>query len=394
MASKTITKNIMSLDEFPVLGTKISKDQERNIVSTVKTIGKEEQFYKKHETTSNDSFLFTKPCKNVTDNTKEEEFGVCTRAICTFAHSLEEFRILKCRFLSNCRSSTCKFLHPDETTDEWTLRTGEKLPHLPLTNVNSRQPSSHVNTSKDSDSQAEHTVPIQDLHFHDPRVHDPPFVHDPHFQNPHFHYQRFHDPRVHDPRFQNPHFHYQRFQDPRVHDPHFHYQHFQDPRVHDQRFQDPRVHDPHFQDPRVHDTRVHDTYVYDTLFQNSQVYDHSIIDKKIDQSIDQSIDKRIDQRIDQSIDKRIDQSIDKRIDGRASKRPIQVPNPLFQNTIPQIVSTKPNPYNKKFEIEIQFLNSEGKLSYITVPTKELALIALQAGFDNGNNEVKMCKVYR
>ena len=77
MASKTITKNIMSLDEFPVLGTNISKDQERNIrlsnVSTreekVETIDKEEheQFYKKHESTSNDSFLFTKPCKNVTD---------------------------------------------------------------------------------------------------------------------------------------------------------------------------------------------------------------------------------------------------------------------------------------------------------------------------------------
>ena len=358
MASKTITKNIMSLNEFPVLGTKISKDQERNIVSTVKTIDKEEhgQFYKKHET-SNDSFLFTKPCKNVTDNTKEEEFGVCTRSVCTFAHSLEEFRIPKCRFLHNCRSSTCKFLHPDETTDEWTLRTGENLPHLPLTNVNSRQPSSHINTSKNSDSHIEHPVPIQD----------------PHFQNLHFQNLHFQNPHFQNPHFQNP--------------------HFQNPRVHDQRFQDPLVHDTRVHDTRVHDTRVHDTHVYDTLFQNSQVYDKRI-DQSIDKSIDKRIDQRIDQRIDKSIDKRIDQSIDKRIDDRASKRPIQVPNPLFQNTIPQIVSTKPNPYNKKFEIEIQFLNSEGKLSYITVPTKELALIALQAGFDNGNNEVKMCKVYR
>ena len=300
MASKTITKNIMSLDEFPVLGTNISKDQERNIrlsnVSTreekVETIDKEEQVYKKHESTSNDSFLFTKPCKNVTDNTKEEEFGVCTRSVCTFAHSIEEFRIPKCRFTSNCRSSNCKFLHPDETTDEWTLRTGEKLPHLPLTNTISRQPSAHVNISKDFDS---HT----DL----PRISLP----------------------VQDPRFQDP-----RFQDPRVHDPRF-----QDPRVQDPRFQDPRFQDPRFQDPRFHDTRVHDTRVHDT-----RVYDT-----------------------------------------------------LIQNTIPQIV-TKPKPYNKKFEIELQFLNSEGKLSYITVPTKELALIALQAGFDNGNNEVKMCKVYR
>jgi hypothetical protein len=89
----------------------------------------------------------------------------------------------------------------------------------------------------------------------------------------------------------------------------------------------------------------------------------------------------------------IDNRINDSINGLADKRPIHVPNSLFQNTIPQIV-TKPKPYNKKFEIELQFLNSEGKLSYITVPTKELALIALQAGFDNGNNEVKMCKVYR
>ena len=310
MASKTITKNIMSLDEFPVLGTNISKDQERNIrlsnVSTreekVETIDKEEQVYKKHESTSNDSFLFTKPCKNVTDNTKEEEFGVCTRSVCTFAHSIEEFRIPKCRFTSNCRSSNCKFLHPDETTDEWTLRTGEKLPHLPLTNVSSRQPSDHVN-SKDFDSHTD--LPNISLPVYDPRFHDP---------------------------------------------------HFQDPRFQDPRFQYPQVHDPRFQYPQVHDTRVHDTRVYDTLFQNTQVYDHMI-------------------------------------DNRTDKRPIQVPNSLIQNTIPQIV-TKPKPYNKKFEIELQFLNSEGKLSYITVPTKELALIALQAGFDNGNNEVKMCKVYR
>ena len=325
MASKTITKNIMSLDEFPVLGTNISKDQERNIrlsnVSTreekVETIDKEEQVYKKHESTSNDSFLFTKPCKNVTDNTKEEEFGVCTRSVCTFAHSIEEFRIPKCRFTSNCRSSNCKFLHPDETTDEWTLRTGEKLPHLPLTNVSSRQPSDHVN-SKDFDSHTD--LPNISLPVYDPRFHDP------HFQ---------------DPRFQDP-----RFQDPR----------FQYPQVHDPRFQYPQVHDTRVHDTRVYDTRVHDTRVYDTLFQNTQVYDHMI-------------------------------------DNRTDKRPIQVPNSLIQNTIPQIV-TKPKPYNKKFEIELQFLNSEGKLSYITVPTKELALIALQAGFDNGNNEVKMCKVYR
>jgi hypothetical protein len=360
MASKTITKNIMSLDEFPVLGTKISKDQERNIrlsnVSTVETIGKEEheQFYKKHESTSNDSFLFTKPCKNVTDNTKEEEFGVCTRAVCTFAHSLEEFRIPKCRFLSNCRSSTCKFLHPDETTDEWTLRTGEKLPHLPLTNVNSRQPSSHVNTGKDSDAHAEHPVPIQDPHFHYPRVHDPHF-NDPRVHEPHFHDPRFQDPRVHDPYFRDPHFQDPHFQNPRVHDPRFQdprvqYPRFQDPRVQYPHFQDPRVHDPRFQYPQVHDTRAYDTRVYDTLFQNTQVYD---------------------------------QRIDQMIDGRTDKRPIQVPNSLFQK-----------PYNKKFEIELQFLNSEGKLSSITVPTKELALIALQAGFDNGNNNVKMSKVYR
>jgi hypothetical protein len=371
MASKTITKNIMSLDEFPVLGTNISKDQERNIrlsnVSTreekVETIDKEEQVYKKHE--SNDSFLFTKPCKNVTDNTKEEEFGVCTRSVCTFAHSIEEFRIPKCRFMSNCRSSNCKFLHPDETTDEWTLRTGEKLPHLPLTNVSSRQPSDHVN-SKDFDSHTDLpniSLPVYDPRFQDPRVHDPRF-HDPRFQDP-----RFHDPRVHDPRFQDPRFQDPRFHNPRVYDPRFHDPRFHDPRFHDPRVHDPRVHDTRFQDPRVHDTRVHDTRVhdtrvYDTLFQNTQVYDH-MIDNRINDSIN----------------------------GLADKRPIQVPNSLFQNTIPQIV-TKPKPYNKKFEIELQFLNSEGKLSYITVPTKELALIALQAGFDNGNNEVKMCKVYR
>ena len=294
MASTTITKNIMSLNEFPVLGTKISKDQERNIRLLNLSERTREQArryeartheYTRYElakgetTSSNESYVFTKPCKNVTDGTTES-FGVCTRSVCTFAHSLQELKIPKCRFMSNCRSKfPCKFLHPDETVDAWILRTGEKLPNLPPTNDNSRRPESTPSPTSDIT-----TTPAPPLTLASINSYTNSYTN----QHP-----------ISTPSFTDK-------QDPR----------FQDPQFRDPRFQDPRFQDPQFRDPR------------------------------------------------------------------------------FQNQIPVPFERSEPSYRKKLEFELHCTCPEGKVSYIAVPTEELALIAVKAAFDNGNYEIKISKIYR
>ena len=287
MASATITKNIMSLNEFPVLGTKISKDQERNIRLLNLSARAHEQARgyearphveaRGETTTSNESFVFTKPCKNVTDGTTES-FGVCTRSVCTFAHSLQELKIPKCRFMSNCRSKfPCKFLHPEETVDAWILRTGEKLPNLPPTNENSRRPESTPLPDSTPSTSDITTTPAPPLTLASINS----------YTNSYTNQQSISDKQ--DPQFRDP-----RFQDPQFRDP---------------RFQDPRFQDPRFQHP--------------------------------------------------------------------------VP---FERSEPS--------YRKKLEFELHCTCPLGKVSYITVPTEELALIAVKAAFHNGNYEVKIVKIYR
>lgn len=64
----------------------------------------------------------TKPCSNV--RKIPLGFTTCNRHGCTFAHSIEELRILDCNFGSNCRNKpSCPFLHPSETKKDVYSRT-------------------------------------------------------------------------------------------------------------------------------------------------------------------------------------------------------------------------------------------------------------------------------
>lgn len=91
----------------------------------------------------------TKPCINVTSNKNGVGPGICYRKTCTFAHSMEEWRIPVCRYDYNCRyfygkynslgyiikGSVCRFKHTYETVDEWLKRTNKQKPNLPLHKV-------------------------------------------------------------------------------------------------------------------------------------------------------------------------------------------------------------------------------------------------------------------
>lgn len=82
---------------------------------------------------------FTKPCSNVIKKKANGEFGVCYRAECSYAHSKSELKPPKCNFDITCRfrdgkktlqgvipDTECKFLHSDETPEEWMERTKDK----------------------------------------------------------------------------------------------------------------------------------------------------------------------------------------------------------------------------------------------------------------------------
>ena len=167
----------VNLSEFPTLGTKLTKDQERllnnyNKFSIVKledvntpdtnsdprTASFEAMADKGKVATS---LTRTKACRLVTDpflNPKvgeTQQFGVCTRPQCTFAHSLEEMQVPSCLFDTNCRfihgkidrstrkripDTRCRFRHSFETINEWIKRSGVKRDPLPETSEYSRKP--------------------------------------------------------------------------------------------------------------------------------------------------------------------------------------------------------------------------------------------------------------
>lgn len=98
---------------------------------------------------------YTKVCRNIQRDPKTGKFGVCYRAYCTFAHSIDEFQPALCSFDSACRfkygrvidwntrtiapGSKCKFRHSDETIDQYYARSGMTRPDLPLTNEETRK---------------------------------------------------------------------------------------------------------------------------------------------------------------------------------------------------------------------------------------------------------------
>jgi hypothetical protein len=96
---------------------------------------------------------FTQPCKHL----KQDAQGVwtaCFREVCTFAHSLDEYKCPPCQFDKNCRfrygrynnqgvldkQAACRFKHGNETVEQWCNRIQKPLPHLPQTNEQTRKP--------------------------------------------------------------------------------------------------------------------------------------------------------------------------------------------------------------------------------------------------------------
>lgn len=71
----------------------------------------------------------TKACLNI--SAMGGEFGVCRRKECSFAHFLEELNIVNCFNNNNCQYYKCRFIHPDETIQQYYTRTGFTVPNLP-----------------------------------------------------------------------------------------------------------------------------------------------------------------------------------------------------------------------------------------------------------------------
>lgn len=175
-------KEETSIEEFPELGIKLTKEQELDIkysqhdamMSAKERESKEEPSYpvdsrsqsfalmadKKSVATS---LARTKACRMVVIDPNENKFGVCTRAHCTFAHSEDERQAPMCGFDGNCRfingkrdrktgkivpNSKCKFRHSNETVFEWLNRSGVVRPKLPQTSEHSRKPSKPLNAEK------------------------------------------------------------------------------------------------------------------------------------------------------------------------------------------------------------------------------------------------------
>ena len=169
----------VDLSEFPTLGTKLTKDQERLLNNSNKFSIDKLEDVNTPDTNSDPrtasfeamadkgkvatSLTRTKACRLVTDpflNPKVGEtpqFGVCTRPECTFAHSLEEMQVPSCLFDANCRfihgkidrstrkkipDTHCRFRHSFETINEWIKRSGVKRDPLPETSECSRKPRS------------------------------------------------------------------------------------------------------------------------------------------------------------------------------------------------------------------------------------------------------------
>ena len=181
-------KIISKMDDFPALGTKLTKEQTKAIktvnldaAKVVETkVTKQRTGYVDQRTACFEamadkekvakSLTCTKACRLVTapylkqvelnktlpeDERKEPTFGVCTRLLCTFAHSDLELQPPMCGFDGNCRflhgkrdrktrkpipNTQCRFRHSSETVDGWRKRSGVMRTPLPETNEHSRKP--------------------------------------------------------------------------------------------------------------------------------------------------------------------------------------------------------------------------------------------------------------
>jgi hypothetical protein len=94
----------------------------------------------------------TRACNNVSRK-EDGNYGVCYRAVCSFAHSLAELTDPMCGFDGTCRfmygrkrqdgsidsNGKCAFRHSNENHDGWIKRTGRTVPDLPETSEETRK---------------------------------------------------------------------------------------------------------------------------------------------------------------------------------------------------------------------------------------------------------------
>ena len=130
---------------FPPLGTTTTKKQEKEIIRNNQTTLTTKSDSPTQEHNKN-KFNFTVPCKWVIQGTDTSKgiFGTCTKGVgeCFYAHSLESLRGPPCNFDNTChfKNTNCRFIHPDETTEDWLTRTKTPRPNLPKTDIQSRKP--------------------------------------------------------------------------------------------------------------------------------------------------------------------------------------------------------------------------------------------------------------
>lgn len=94
---------------------------------------------------SYDKYLRTQPCRDVIRNC-QGTFQECNKPGCTFAHSLEELRLVPCNFGHRCfnvygtlnrntktieTEKKCPFFHPFEKPDDFYKRVKQAKPDLP-----------------------------------------------------------------------------------------------------------------------------------------------------------------------------------------------------------------------------------------------------------------------
>ena len=70
--------------------------------------------------TKSQKFKNTIPCRHILNN------GECHLSYCTFAHSIEELNAPNCMFDKSCRKIDCRFIHSNESRDQWIERMGYK----------------------------------------------------------------------------------------------------------------------------------------------------------------------------------------------------------------------------------------------------------------------------
>ena len=163
--------NKINLEDFPTpTCIMLSKDQEKDIIASNKLSCSRKVVLNESIATDSRTIAFnhmadknkvanalscTKVCRNIKKVHPDGKFGVCSRKYCTFAHSMDELRPASCSFDLSCRfkhgriidwasrtispGSKCKFLHSDETINQYYARSGMTPPDLPPTSEYTRK---------------------------------------------------------------------------------------------------------------------------------------------------------------------------------------------------------------------------------------------------------------